>query len=51
MIGTPAYTALKTLSDLDADTVVRRRAKSGALSLLPAKVSFNEEENLSEARR
>ncbi len=50
MIGTPAYTALKTLSDTDADTVVRRRAKSGALSLLPAKVSFNEEENLSDGQ-
>lgn len=50
MIGTPAYAALKTLSDTDADTVVRRRAKSGALSLLPAKVSFNEEENLSDGQ-
>ncbi|MDD0814285.1 phage tail tube protein [Curvibacter sp. HBC28] len=50
MIGTPAYAALKTLSDTDADTVVRRRAKSGALSLLPAKVSFNEEETLSDGQ-
>lgn len=48
MIGTPAYNALKTLSATDADTVVRRRAKSGAISLIPAKVSFNEEETLSE---
>lgn len=50
MIGTPAYTALKTLSDTDADTVVRRRAKSGAFSLIPAKVSFNEEETLSDGQ-
>lgn len=50
MIGTPAYTALKTLSATDADTVVRRRAKSGAVSLIPAKVSFNEEESLSEGQ-
>lgn len=50
MIGTPAYTALKTLSATEADTVVRRRAKSGAVSLIPAKVSFNEEESLSEGQ-
>ena len=50
MIGTPAYAALKMLSATDADTVVRRRAKSGAVSLIPAKVSFNEEENLSEGQ-
>lgn len=43
MIGTPAYTALKMLSDTNADTVVRRHAKTGAVSLIPAKVSFNEE--------
>ncbi|MDZ7863383.1 phage tail tube protein [Acidovorax sp.] len=48
MIDTPAYDALKTLSDTDAFTVVRRRAKSGAVSLVPAKVSFNEEETLTE---
>lgn len=50
MIGTPAYNALKTLSATDADSVVRRRAKSGAVSLIPAKVSFNEEESLSEGQ-
>lgn len=50
MIGTPAYAALKMLSATDADTVVRRRAKSGAVSLIPAKVSFNEEETLSEGQ-
>lgn len=50
MIGTPAYEALKTLSDTNADTVVRRRAKTGAISLIPAKVSFNEEETLTEGK-
>ena len=50
MIGTPAYTALKTLSQTDAATVVRRRAKSGAFSLIPAKVSFNEEETMTEGQ-
>ena len=50
MIGTPAYEALKTLSATNADTVVRRKAKSGAVSLIPAKVSFNEEESLTEGQ-
>lgn len=50
MIGTPAYAALKTLSDTDAFTIVRRRSKSGAVSLIPAKVAFNEEETLTEGQ-
>lgn len=50
MIGTPAYEALKTLSATDAFTVVRRRAKVGAISLIPAKIAFNEEETLSEGQ-
>ena len=50
MIGTPAYSALKTLSDTDAFTIVRRRSKSGAISLIPAKVAFNEEETLTEGQ-
>lgn len=50
MIGTPAYTALKTLSETDSVTVVRRRAKTGAISLIPAKVAFNEEETLTEGQ-
>ena len=50
MIGTPAYNALKTLSQTDAVTVVRRRAKTGAISLVPAKIAFNEEETLTEGQ-
>lgn len=50
MIGTPAYDALKMLSETNADTVVRRRAKNGAVSLIPAKIAFNEEETLSEGQ-
>lgn len=50
MIGTPAYGALKMLSETNADTVVRRRAKTGAISLIPAKISFNEEETLTEGQ-
>ena len=44
LIGTPGYNALRTLSQTQAPTIVRRRAKTGALSLIPGTVSFNEEE-------
>lgn len=50
MIGTPAYDALKMLSETNADTIVRRRAKTGAVSLIPAKIAFNEEETLTEGQ-
>lgn len=50
MVGTQAYEALKTLSATNADTVVRRKAKTGAVSLIPAKISFNEEESLTEGQ-
>lgn len=50
MIGTPGYEAMKTLSATNADTVVRRRAKTGAITLLPATISFSEEENLTEGQ-
>lgn len=44
LIGTPGYEALRTLSDTQAVTVVRRRAKTGAFTLIPGTVSFNQEE-------
>lgn len=50
MIGSPAYEALKMLSETNADTIVRRRAKTGAQSLIPAKIAFNEEETLTEGQ-
>ncbi len=43
-IGTPAYTALKTLSANQTNTIIRRRAKTGAYTLIPGNVAFNEEE-------
>lgn len=43
-IGTPAYNALKTLSANQTSTIIRRRAKTGAFTLIPGTVSFNEEE-------
>lgn len=48
MIGTPAYNALRTLSQTNAPTIVKRRAKTGAISLIPGTISFNEEEIESE---
>jgi len=50
MIGTPPYNALKLLSETNANTIVRRRPKTGAVSLIPATVSFNEEETLTEGQ-
>lgn len=50
MIGSPAYNALKTLSQTQAPTIVRRRARTGAMSLIPGTVSFNEEEIESEGQ-
>lgn len=50
MIGSPAYNALRTLSQTQAPTIVRRRAKTGAISLIPGTVSFNEEEIESEGQ-
>lgn len=44
MIGTPGYNAIKTLSANQTATVIRRRAKTGAFTLIPGTVSFNEEE-------
>ncbi|MFN3375240.1 MAG: phage tail tube protein [Burkholderiaceae bacterium] len=43
-IGSPGYVALKQLTDVQTDTIIRRVAKSGAVSLLPCTLSLNEEE-------
>lgn len=43
-IGTPGYEAMRTLSAQQATTIVRRRAKTGAFTLIPGTVAFNEEE-------
>lgn len=43
-IGTPGYNALKTLTDVQTDTVFRSLAKNGALSFLPCTVALNDEE-------
>lgn len=49
-IGTPSYTALKTLSANQTPAIVKRRAKTGAFTLIPGTVSFNEEEIESEGQ-
>lgn len=50
MIGTPGYAALKTLSANQTATIIKRRAKTGAFSLIPGTVAFNEEEVESEGQ-
>jgi hypothetical protein len=44
MIGTPFYAALKQLTETQSDTIIQRRARTGAISLIPGKVALNEEE-------
>ncbi len=43
-ITTPGYQALRTLTDVQTDTIMRKVAKSGAVSLLPCTINLNEEE-------
>ena len=43
-IGTPGYQALRGLTDVQTDTIMRKVAKSGAVSLLPCTINLNEEE-------
>lgn len=46
-IGTPFYAAMKTLTQTQGQTVIKRLAKTGAFSLIPGKVALNEEEVVS----
>lgn len=43
-ITTPGYLALRQLTDVQTNTIMRKVAKSGATSLLPCTVNLNEEE-------
>lgn len=43
-IATPGYIALKSLTQVQSDTIMRSVAKSGAVSYLPCTVALNEEE-------
>lgn len=42
-IGTPGYTALKNLTDVQTDTILKSVTKSGSFNLLPCTVALNEE--------
>jgi hypothetical protein len=43
-ISTPGYIALKSLTQVQSNTIMRTLAKSGAVTYLPCTVSLNEEE-------
>ena len=43
-ISTPGYLALRQLTEVQTDTIMRKVAKSGATSLLPCTINLNEEE-------
>ena len=43
-ISTPGYIALRSLTEVQTDTIVRKVAKSGATSYLPCTIALNEEE-------
>ena len=43
-ISTPGYLALRQLTEVQIDTVMRKVAKSGATSYLPCTINLNEEE-------
>ena len=43
-IGTPGYMALRAFTDSQADTILRKVAKNGSMSLLSCTVALNEEE-------
>lgn len=49
-IGSPGYLALKTLTDVQTDTIFRSLAKSGAVTYLPCTIALNEEEVLTEGQ-
>lgn len=49
-IGSPGYVALKTLTDVQTDTIFRSLAKSGAVTYLPCTIALNEEEVLTEGQ-
>lgn len=42
-IGSAGYTALKTLTDVQSNTILKTMTKSGSFTLLPCTVAMNEE--------
>lgn len=49
-IGTPGYTALKNLTEVQIDTVARLVKRNGSLTLQPCTVALNEAENFTEGQ-
>ena len=49
-IGSPGYDALRMLTEVQTDTVLRSQAKSGAVSYLPCSVALNEEEKIQDGQ-
>ncbi len=49
-IGTPGYVALKSLTEVQTNTIMRSVAKSGAVTYLPCTVALNEEEIMTEGQ-
>lgn len=49
-IGSAGYTALKTLTDVQTDTVMKLVTRSGSILLVPCTVALNESINLNEGQ-
>ena len=49
-IGTAGYTALKTLTDVQTDTVLKIITRSGSFNLIPCTVALNESVSMSEGQ-
>lgn len=49
-IGTAGYTALKTLTDVQTDTVLKIVTRSGSLLLVPCTVALNESVSMQDGR-
>lgn len=49
-ISSPGYIALKDLTEVQTDTVLRQLAKSGAVTYLPCTVALNEEEQMQDGQ-
>lgn len=49
-IGTAGYTALKTLTDVQTDTIMKMVTRSGSILLVPCTVALNEAVNLQDGQ-
>lgn len=49
-IGTTAYTALKTLTDAQTETILKKTMRSGSIIYTPGKVTLNENVKFSEGQ-